>query len=127
MGEIADAMIDGTFCQECGDYLGEGPGFGRICSGCHSDRIAEKSDRVERDRAAFPAMRTLAKQHGLELTRHNDGWQYNLRRPGLWILQYYPTNGRLYSPRDKRGPYLGILGEVTLEKVVRGAIEKESA
>lgn len=34
MGEIADAILDGVFCQECGEYLGEGDGYPVTCAGC---------------------------------------------------------------------------------------------
>ena len=34
MGEIADAMLEGSMCQTCGEYLGEGEGFPRFCDGC---------------------------------------------------------------------------------------------
>lgn len=32
MGEAAEMMLDGTCCEGCGDYLGEGDGFPRYCS-----------------------------------------------------------------------------------------------
>lgn len=31
MGEIADSIINGDFCQYCGEYMGEGDGFPRSC------------------------------------------------------------------------------------------------
>lgn len=35
MGEIADAILDGDFCQICGEYIDdEGCGFPRTCDGC---------------------------------------------------------------------------------------------
>jgi hypothetical protein len=34
MGEIADAVIDGELCQQCGEYIGPGDGFPRTCAGC---------------------------------------------------------------------------------------------
>ena len=37
MGEIADMMLDGTLCEWCGAYLGEGDGFTRRCDGCKKD------------------------------------------------------------------------------------------
>lgn len=45
MGEIADDMIDGTCCQECGEYIGEDVGFPRSCRAC------ERADDAERDAA----------------------------------------------------------------------------
>ena len=33
MGDIADAMVEGLFCQMCGGYIdGEEPGYPRYCS-----------------------------------------------------------------------------------------------
>lgn len=34
MGEIAEAVLEGAFCEGCGVYLGEGDGFPRRCSAC---------------------------------------------------------------------------------------------
>ena len=46
MGEIADAMLDGTLCAGCGDYLGRDDGFPIYCAGCkpHFPENAPKSD-----------------------------------------------------------------------------------
>jgi len=49
MGEIADAMINGLMCEQCGVYLdGEEPGFTRCCTDCAEDpEIAEMyKDRI---------------------------------------------------------------------------------
>lgn len=41
MGEIADMMLDGTLCEGCGEYIGEGDGYPQYCSEqCASDRGA---------------------------------------------------------------------------------------
>jgi len=38
MGEIAEAMIEGLFCQFCGEFIdGEQPGYPRSCAGCEDD------------------------------------------------------------------------------------------
>jgi len=38
MGDAADMMLDGTMCEECGEYLDDGsPGYPRKCSGCKSE------------------------------------------------------------------------------------------
>jgi hypothetical protein len=38
MGEIAEAMINGLFCEMCGAYLdGEEPGYPRRCSDCEDE------------------------------------------------------------------------------------------
>ncbi len=38
MGEMADAILDGDFCQECGVWMGEGDGFARTCRDCKDER-----------------------------------------------------------------------------------------
>lgn len=34
MGEIAEAFLNGDFCQGCGEYLGDGNGYSVFCRGC---------------------------------------------------------------------------------------------
>lgn len=34
MGDIAEMMLDGTLCEGCGEYLGEGDGYPQYCAGC---------------------------------------------------------------------------------------------
>lgn len=37
MGEIAEMMLDGTLCSQCGEYLGTDNGFASLCGGCADD------------------------------------------------------------------------------------------
>jgi hypothetical protein len=37
VGEMADYMLNGDDCEECGEYLGEGDGFPRTCSSCRDE------------------------------------------------------------------------------------------
>ena len=34
MGEISEIMLDGTLCQECGQYIGPSDGYPRKCEMC---------------------------------------------------------------------------------------------
>ena len=34
MGEIADDMIDGSCCEQCGEYFEESVGYPRLCPSC---------------------------------------------------------------------------------------------
>lgn len=39
MGEYADAMLDGTMCEDCGEYLGgQQYGVALLCARCAEDR-----------------------------------------------------------------------------------------
>lgn len=49
MGDIADGVINGDFCEVCGEYLGEGDGFPRTCMGCGGDADVDFDDYPEED------------------------------------------------------------------------------
>lgn len=54
MGEIADAMLDGTLCSCCGTYLAdEGVGYPVTCAGCGGGDLPE-IPRRRRERPAPP-------------------------------------------------------------------------
>jgi len=36
-GDIADGMLDGTFCQYCGVFIGEDTGYPVSCSECEEE------------------------------------------------------------------------------------------
>ena len=42
MGEFAEMMLEGDSCQECGDFLGDGPGFPMTCEYCHGEISEEE-------------------------------------------------------------------------------------
>jgi hypothetical protein len=44
MGEIADMMLDGTLCEQCGEYIDEGDGFPRLCAACKADNPVKKKE-----------------------------------------------------------------------------------
>jgi hypothetical protein len=38
MGDIAEAILDGTLCQVCGELIDDdAPGYPRTCEGCQGD------------------------------------------------------------------------------------------
>ena len=42
MGDIADAIINGLFCQHCGELIdGDEPGYPRACQGCYKSGGSE--------------------------------------------------------------------------------------
>ena len=43
MGEIAEAILNGFFCEVCGVVVdGDEPGYPRLCAGCEAE---EKEDK----------------------------------------------------------------------------------
>lgn len=64
MGEIADMMLDGTFCHQCGGVMPdvddhfEAPGFPRWCEGCGGEAPRRKPPRyLETARHKCPVAR----------------------------------------------------------------------
>ena len=44
MGDIADMMLEGDMCEQCGEYLEGGNGFPRLCPACQAE---EDEDNVD--------------------------------------------------------------------------------
>lgn len=42
MGDIADAILDGDFCESCGQYIGDGDGYPQKCSMCIQQEEADE-------------------------------------------------------------------------------------
>jgi len=64
--------------------------------------------RVNNERAekTFPAAAAACSEIGLTLTRLCAG-QFRLAHPSGWHIDFYPGNGRIYSPiRTPRAPFL---------------------
>ncbi len=64
MGEIADMMIDGTLCEGCGAYLGEGDGYPRRCPSCEAREYDEGGDLTDTAQVPkFTPAEPLAKKY----------------------------------------------------------------
>ena len=37
MGDIADDMIDGLCCEQCGEYFDDSVGYPRLCTSCEKE------------------------------------------------------------------------------------------
>lgn len=51
MGEIADMMLDGTLCEQCGVYIDDelgSPGYPRLCPACEQQnkRVTMKAKKT---------------------------------------------------------------------------------
>lgn len=42
---IAEDIINGIFCQECGAYIGEHSGHPRTCKDCKNEKRKEKNEQ----------------------------------------------------------------------------------
>jgi len=50
VGDYTDMILDGTLCQVCGCYLGDGDGFPVTCTSCGGD-WEDDNDEQEGDDA----------------------------------------------------------------------------
>jgi hypothetical protein len=70
MGEIAEAMLDGTLCEACGTYIGEGDGFPGYCSSqCAADRGVSITSTDEECRAYLDDLEPEALPHAAHYLR----------------------------------------------------------
>lgn len=44
MGEISDMMLDGTLCEQCGEFIGKGGDFPQCCASCEAEMLKKKHD-----------------------------------------------------------------------------------
>ncbi|MBS7122691.1 MAG: hypothetical protein KH117_17075 [Dysgonomonas sp.] len=47
MGKIADDILDGMYCQHCGDYLGAPTGYPKSCSSCNKPKKNNRQNHQE--------------------------------------------------------------------------------
>lgn len=70
MGEISEMMLDGTLCEGCGDFLGDGDGIPQYCASCapsQDDGITRTKDGQQRpSKINCPNCGKLVKKTGLE-------------------------------------------------------------
>lgn len=91
MGEIADAILDGEFCQGCGDFLGESVGYARSCTACGGDGDSQKESLRAMKGHQIEAFRDVLEQENVD---YNELSPYHWRIPNhgydLW-----PSTGKL--------------------------------
>jgi len=54
MGDVADMMLTGVLCQQCGEFIGEECGYPKSCSICGAEEIytrklLQKSENIARN------------------------------------------------------------------------------
>lgn len=95
-----------------------------------AERQEQGEDRRALGELLFDPAQVLAKANGLALRRCT-GVHYQLFPEGKrasaahWLINLYPGNQRVYSPPERRGPYLNLKRPWTLLDAVQAAIRKE--
>lgn len=103
MGEMADAVLDGEFCQICGEYLDDyAPGYPRTCAGCGGDDEPEVTHKAKRQHDKNPAMQWIKINHQHELGGLSD----RLRAQPVY-------SAYTHNKRDKNKKPVCFCGHVT--------------
>lgn len=105
MGEIADAVIDGEICFECGSYIGGAVGYQRLCKDCNK----EPSDKKASNRLN-PTQ--ILQDAGIVFTEHNNGAHLKIHHNGKTI-DFWPGTGLYHEqgtpwPKDIRKDKRGV-------------------
>lgn len=154
MGDVADMMLDGTCCADCGCFIDDrSDGYPRFCGPCglardeklgltdSTDVVDFEAERIARAARAARAARgtkrrhradhefdeacQLAEANGLRLHRCSFAHYQLIHVAKNWLLDIYPGNRRLYSDPKRKGPFLSVPHDWTLIEVVRVAIKRE--
>lgn len=110
MGDVADAMLDGTLCQCCGEFLGDGDGYPTFCSECEPEEVIEVKSGKEasRDKRASNTVRStqILVDHGIKFESKNNG--AHLIVTGLnGLIDFWPSTGKYIVRKggDGRGVF----------------------
>ena len=118
MGDIADSIINGEFCQECGEHVGEGEGYPVSCSGCSGDDSSPNLSNhaaIKRDRT-LKAPFTLDKA-GIEYTSHNYG-SHLIITTACGLIDFWPGNDHWKTRSGSKGSGIqNLILEVTKRKL----------
>lgn len=100
MGEQAEYMINGDDCQECGEYIGDGPGYPRSCAGCGGGSQGGPGDGSgKRRRAKRRRQRIAQRRRDALATADVTGWtqlnSYHYRRTvDGKVIDWWPSTGK---------------------------------
>lgn len=112
MGEIAEMMLDGTLCEACGEFIGDGFGFSRYCSRqcaaargmvCYATKpkkqapkkTTKKAERENKWPGVTKRVWDFATAYGLSVEFRNSSYPMfqiaALRGEGVMLIVYPPT------------------------------------
>ena len=103
MGEMAEAMLNGEFCQGCGEFLGDGDGYPTFCRGC---RKTERPERETRPMVGDDLLRFVCGGHKLAARFKAIVQASTLVKPTRWEdapKQHNKLFGRGLITKDKQG------------------------
>ena len=65
-GDVAEAMLDGTLCESCGEFIGSPVGYPTRCTGCKDDEPeVARTDNKPAAMVICPSCQKRVKEVGL--------------------------------------------------------------
>jgi hypothetical protein len=105
MGDVAESMLDGSFCQQCGEYLGAPAGYPRSCEACGGGAAGPSYGSVKRHDNMRSSVKLLRARQ-VPFTIHNNGYHLIIKA-GEKVIDFYPTTG-LYRDRAESQSHRGV-------------------
>lgn len=103
MGEIAEAMLDGTLCRDCGEYIGDPVGYSVSC--CDGTPMPSRREKKESNREWSTQH---LKDEGIVFESKNNGIHLIVYVPDSELkIDFWPSTGK-WIPRDTGDQYRGI-------------------
>ncbi|NML34546.1 hypothetical protein [Paraburkholderia antibiotica] len=91
MGEIAESMLDGSCCEQCGEYLGEAVGYPQCCATCDHD--SEREDSQARRASNRENSNRLLRENGYTFDERN-GAAHLIVQTQRGIVDFWPGTGK---------------------------------
>ena len=92
MGEYADMLLDGSHCQACGQYIGDGDGFPVTCDDCNG--VNKRASN-----------RQWSTQHlvdkGIAFQSKNKGAHLIVESP-IGLIDFWPGTGKWIVRSNKK-------------------------
>lgn len=108
MGEIAEMMIDGILCEQCGEYIGGAVGYPRTCSGCDGSYNNEPAEWKINEGKKIEALQGK----GYQVKKFND-FHFRINNK----IDVWPSTGRYWLINTKiKGKFFNI---DSLEKIIQ--------
>jgi hypothetical protein len=101
MGQFAESMIDGSSCEQCGEYLGDAVGYARSCAACGGDGDSESSKA--RRAANRENSNCLLRDRGYQFEEKN-GAAHLIVQTERGVVDFWPGTGKFAF---RKGGYEG--------------------
>jgi len=106
MGDVAEMMLEGTLCETCGVFIGDGDGYPRRCRSCKGEDHADAGRYVlelpEKNTGNRTNSTKLLRSKRVQFTSHNSGRHLIVTGPN-GLIDFWPGTGKWIDRKQGRG------------------------